>query len=147
MVFKDFLEDSKYILKDINLFKGIDSLFFMSRKISVGFIEPKLYSLEENTIYVTLIPHSGGVRAEAVSREEFFFLKNGGMSKETKGNNYLTSSIREGVPIYTYHWDFVKMLEKENDGKRDDYRMETDGLKLAELVQETHYKTGIVKTF
>lgn len=120
----------------------------MSRKISVGVgIEPKPYTFEEDTIYVTLIPHGGGVLAEAASREEFIFDKMGEKSRGIRADNYVTSSLREGVPIYSYHWDFVKMLEKENDGERDTYRMETDALKLAELVQKTRYEMGIVRTF
>jgi len=118
----------------------------MSRDISVGLIELKSYDLEGDAIYVTLTPHGGGVCADAISREKFIFSTSGRTESATKCNNYLSHS-KQGTPIYTNHWDFIKMLRLENNGNICDYRIETDGLKLSKLFQDIHDKTGIIKTF
>ncbi len=115
----------------------------MTRKVSVGLIEPEYF--DDDTIYVTLAPHGGAVYAEAISKEEFYFDKKVVKRGKTV-NNYKGNSLG-GTPLHVNDWHFIEMLEEENDGEVDEHRIKTDGLKLSGLVQETHYKTGIIKTF
>lgn len=116
------------------------------RKISVGFLKPS--DLEGDTIYVTLTPHGESVRADAVSKEEFFYYSKDKIKSNGKEcNNYRGSSMREGYPIYTHYWGFINEISRENDAKVSRDRMESDGIKLSKLVQTINYETRIVKDF
>ena len=117
----------------------------MKRKISVGLIKPEW--LEEDTVYVTLTPHGGSIRADAISKEEFIYSKRETTeSSGTKCDNYISHSLG-GTPIYSSHWAFIEMLSRENNAKVNRDRMETDGLELSKLVQKHHYETSIIRTF
>ena len=104
------------------------------RYISIGFKRPK--RLERDIIYVTLEKETGGIRAHAISTEEFNYTIRA-IAGNPLGETTKEITNHEGMEGHFRDYKrFIKEIIEKNDGIKEDDRLVEEGSEPYRVMRE-----------